>query len=270
MNPSFSQIKMVAIDCDETLVRSDNTVSEYTVNVLQRLQQKGIGITIATGRMYQTAKPIGTALQLGNVPMILFSGGLIQELETGYKLFEQTIPIDVVHRIFELGQHYDWHIQSYVDDHLLCHHRNWQSDRYEQQTGAVAEFLGDRIYTLTSEPNKLIAIDTEEGIDRIIDILTPLVGNDVTLVRSQRDFLEITAPNVSKGRALAQLAMDNNIGLENIISFGNAENDISMLSETGYSVAVSNAAEHVKAVAHEVCGHHNEDGVAHWIEKNLL
>ena len=270
MNPSFSHIKMVAIDCDETLVRSDNTVSEYTVNILQRLQQKGISITIATGRMYQTAKPIGTALQLGNVPMILFSGGLIQELETGDKLFEQTVPIDVVHRIFELGQHHDWHIQSYVDDHLLCHHRNWQSDRYEQQTGAVAEFLGDRIFTLTSEPNKLIAIDTEEGIDRIIDILTPLVGNEVTLVRSQRDFLEITAPNVSKGRALAQLAMDNNIGLENIISFGNAENDISMLSETGYSVAVSNAAEHVKAVAHEVCGHHNEDGVAHWIEKNLL
>ena len=52
MNPSFSHIKMVAIDCDETLVRSDNTVSEYTVNVLQRLQQKGISITIAPGRMY--------------------------------------------------------------------------------------------------------------------------------------------------------------------------------------------------------------------------
>ena len=270
MNPSFSQIKMVAIDCDETLVRSDNTVSAYTVDVLHRLQRKGISITIATGRMYQTAKPIGTALQLGNVPMILFSGGLIQELETGYKLFEQTVAIDVVHRIFQLGQQYDWHIQSYVDDHLLCHHRNWQSDHYEKQTGAVAEFLGDTIYTLPSEPNKLIAIDSEAGIDRIIDILTPLIGDQVTLVRSQRDFLEITAPNVSKGRALAQLAIDNNIGLEHIISFGNAENDISMLSETGYSVAVENATDHVKSVAHEVCGHHNEDGVAHWIEKNLL
>jgi len=98
----------------------------------------------------------------------------------------------------------------------------------------------------------------------------PLVGDPVTLVRSQRDFLEITAPNVSKGRALAQLALDNNLSLENIVSFGNAENDISMLSETGYSVAVSNATEHVKSVANEVCGHHNEDGVAHWIEKNLL
>ena len=89
-------------------------------------------------------------------------------------------------------------------------------------------------------------------------------------MRSQRDFLEITAPNVSKGRALARLALDNNLSFENIVSFGNAENDISMLSETGYSVAVSNATDHVKSVAHTICGHHNDDGVAHWIEDNLL
>ena len=270
MNSSFSHIKMVAIDCDETLVRSDNSISDYTVDVLHRLQQKGVAITIATGRMYQTAKPIGQALKLGNVPLILFSGGLIQELETGYKLFEQTVPIVAVRRIYELAKQYDWHIQSYVDDHLLCHHKTWQSALYEKQTGATAEFLGDKLYSLNSEPNKLIAIDTVEGINRIIEILTPRVGDMVTLVRSQKDFLELIAPNVSKGRALTQLALDNHISLEHIVSFGNAENDISMLRKTGYSVAVENATDHVKSVAYTICGHHNDDGVAHWIEDNLL
>ena len=62
MDPSFSHIQMVAIDCDETLLRSDNTVSEYTKDVLHRLQEKGIRITLATGRMYQTAKPVGMSL----------------------------------------------------------------------------------------------------------------------------------------------------------------------------------------------------------------
>ena len=83
MNPSFSHIKMVAIDCDETLVRSDNTVSDYTVDVLQRLHKKGIAITIATGRMYQTAKPIGLALQLGNVPIILVFRGPYSRIRDG-------------------------------------------------------------------------------------------------------------------------------------------------------------------------------------------
>ena len=108
MNPSFSHIQMVAIDCDETLLRSDNTVSEYTKDVLHRLQEKGIQITIATGRMYQTAKPVGMSLQLGNVPMILFSGGLIQELELGHKLFERTVPLDTVQRIWKLASQYGW------------------------------------------------------------------------------------------------------------------------------------------------------------------
>ena len=244
MNPSFSHIQMVAIDCDETLLRSDNTVSEYTKDVLHQLQEKGIQITIATGRMYQTAKPVGMSLQLGNVPMILFSGGLIQELESGRKLFERTVPLDTVQRIWKIASQYDWHIQSYVDDHLLCQ--------------------------LSQEPNKLIAIDTVKNIDSIIDTLTPVVGDTATLVRSQQDFLEIIAPHVSKGDALYQLAQQYGIGLEHIVSFGNAENDISMLSKTGYSVAVENAVDHVKSVTHEVCGHHNEDGVAHWIEEHLL
>ena len=40
--------------------------------------------------------------------------------------------------------------------------------------------------------------------------------------------------------------------------------------EPEYSVAVENATDHVKSVAHTICGHHNDDGVAHWIEDNLL
>ena len=73
MNPSFSHIQMVAIDCDETLLRSDNTVSEYTKDVLHRLQDKGIRITIATGRMYQTAKPVGMSLQLSKSIWLAYS-----------------------------------------------------------------------------------------------------------------------------------------------------------------------------------------------------
>ena len=56
MNPSFSHIQMVAIDCDETLLRSDNTVSEYTKDVLHRLQDKGIRITISKGRHVPNGK----------------------------------------------------------------------------------------------------------------------------------------------------------------------------------------------------------------------
>ena len=60
------------------------------------------------------------------------------------------------------------------------------------------------------------------------------------------------------------------IGLEDMVSFGNSENDISMLQATGHSVAVGNAEEHVKAIAKEVCDTNENDGVAKWIDANVL
>ena len=72
--------------------------------------------------------------------MILFSGGLIQELESGRKLFERTVPLDTVQRIWKIASQYDWHIQSYVDDHLLCHHQDWQSDYMNVKQGLKLNF----------------------------------------------------------------------------------------------------------------------------------
>jgi hydroxymethylpyrimidine pyrophosphatase-like HAD family hydrolase len=75
-------IKMIAIDLDDTLIRDDTTVSDYTKDTIRRAQQKGIHIMIATGRMYATASPYGRMLGLGDIPMMLFGGGLIQTLES--------------------------------------------------------------------------------------------------------------------------------------------------------------------------------------------
>ena len=65
MNPSFSHIKMVAIDCDENF-GALAIILYLTIQQMYYIgsQQKGVAITIATGRMYQTAKPIGQALKL--------------------------------------------------------------------------------------------------------------------------------------------------------------------------------------------------------------
>ena len=71
-------MKLLAIDLDDTLLRDDNTVSDYTKEVLKKAQDKGIEVLIATGRMYQTAYPVAHRLGLGDVPMVLYSGGVIQ------------------------------------------------------------------------------------------------------------------------------------------------------------------------------------------------
>ena len=131
-------------------------------------------------------------------------------------------------------------------------------------------YVGDAIYEPQKGTNKLLVVEEPERMAEVIAILSKEVGDMVDLVRSKVNFLEIVAPHVSKGEALAFMGEQLGIGLTDMVSFGNSENDISMLQVTGHSVAVGNAEEHVKTIAKEVCDTNENDGVAKWIEVNVL
>ena len=96
------------------------------------------------------------------------------------------------------------------------------------------------------------------------------MGDAVEIVRSKVNFLEINAPNTSKATAVDRMAQSLGLTAENVVAFGNSENDISMLRYASKGIAVANAEGPVKAVAAEECGSNEADGVAHWLEEHLL
>ena len=263
-------MRLLAIDLDDTLLRDNNTVSDYTKAVLKQAQDKGIEVLIATGRMYQTAYPVAHRLGLGDVPMVLYSGGVIQRVESKELIWERAIPPEVASKVLAIAKEHNIYIQSYIDDELLVHSETEFSRLYEEITGAKAMYVGDAIYEPRKGTNKLLVVEEPERMAEVIAILSKEVGGMVDLVRSKVNFLEIVAPHVSKGEALAFMGERLGIGLEDMVSFGNSENDISMLQVTGHSVAVGNAEEHVKTIAKEVCDTNEKDGVAKWIEANVL
>ncbi len=265
-----NDIRLVAIDLDDTLLRDDNTISAYTHEVLTKAQDAGYTVLIATGRMYQTAKPVGVRLGIGDIPMVLFSGGLIQRIESGEKVWEATIPEATAHKILGLAKEHNWYIQSYIDDVLYVHHETDFSHEYEEKTGATATYVGDQIYTQPGCPNKLLIIENPERLNGIQKELTAIMGDAVEIVRSKVNFLEINAPNTSKATAVDRMAQSLGLTAENVVAFGNSENDISMLRYASKGIAVANAEGPVKAVAAEECGSNEADGVAHWIEEHLL
>ena len=245
-------MKLLAIDLDDTLLRDDNTVSDYTKTVLKQAQEKGIEVLIATGRM------------------VLYSGGIIQRVESKELIWERAIPPEVARKVLAIAKEHNIYIQSYIDDTLLVHSETEFSRLYEEITGAKAVYVGDAIYEPQKGTNKLLVVEEPERMTEVIAILSEEVGDMVDLVRSKVNFLEIVAPRVSKGEALAFMGERLGIGLEDMVSFGNSENDISMLQATGHSVAVGNAEDHVKTIAKEVCDTNENDGVAKWIEVNVL
>ena len=62
----MAPVKMIAIDLDDTLLHDDISLSDYTKDILRKVMERNIRIVIATGRMFQAARPWGQAIGLGD------------------------------------------------------------------------------------------------------------------------------------------------------------------------------------------------------------
>ena len=111
--------KIAALDLDETLLHSDMTISEYSRNVIRQVQQKGIHVVIATGRMFSSACLKARELDIGDVPVICYTGAWIGLCESGTVLHKDSLPLSEARSVLALARRKGWMIQSYIND-VLC------------------------------------------------------------------------------------------------------------------------------------------------------
>lgn len=263
-------IKMIAIDMDDTLLRDDNTISEYTRQVLKKAMAKGIRIVIATGRMFQAARPAGKQIGLGDVPMVCYTGSLTGLCESGKVLRNVTIDLPLALEILDTVREHGWQAQTYIDDELYVPYRNQNVADYEKQCGVTAHVQGDAFYVPVKAPTKILVMEHDPQIMKEIEtVMREKFGSLVNQVKSKPYFFEMNHLSCSKGNALRALADEWGISCEEIMTFGNGNNDVSMLSMTPWGFAVANASEDAKkAAAHETVSN-NEDGVAKAIERYM-
>ena len=87
----MAPVKMIAIDLDDTLLHDDISLSDYTKDILRKVMERNIRIVIATGRMFQAARPWGQAIGLGDVPLICYTGAFVGLCESGRVLRDVTM-----------------------------------------------------------------------------------------------------------------------------------------------------------------------------------
>lgn len=261
-------IKMVTIDLDGTLLRSDGTVSAQTIATLQEARRRGVIVAIATGRMFATAKPYGELLQLGDSPMLLFAGGLIQTIETKRKLFEQAIAVEDALALLQMARQRGWQMQTYIDDVLRVAVDEPWIRNYEAITQAKAVVCGDAFYqTVPAGPNKILSRGRHDELverQRLIEAAFP---NRFHVCFSDETFLEIMPQGVDKGMGIRNLGKVYQIGVDQIMAIGDSQNDIDMLQVAGLPIVMENAADEIKQYGAYVTSSNDTDGVAAAIEK---
>lgn len=263
-------IRLIAVDLDGTLLHDDMTISEYSRNVIRRAAEK-VRIVVATGRMFDSAREKVQKLGLGDIPIICYTGAWIRLAESGRLLHKDGIPANLAEKILGDGRRFGWLIQSYVEDEICLPSPSAAEADCRKYRAKEAKYLGEAFYHPETDPTRLIIVEADtEKREQIRIYLEKRYGSQVEMVYPGDIFLDIHRKGVSKANALHELGELWGITPQEMVSFGNTENDASMLRMTGLSYAVANSEIEAKKAAKDILPlTNNEDGPAHKIQELL-
>ncbi|MCU0520355.1 MAG: Cof-type HAD-IIB family hydrolase [Anaerolineae bacterium] len=267
-------IQLVAFDLDGTLMGADLVISPKVRNAITRTVQRGVLITLATGRMFTATAPFAHSLGL-HTPLICYQGGWIQGLGT------EASPSEVLHRItlpdalareaIALGHAMGWHTILYADGKLFVDKLRRPLSYYETFLGPDPGEAPDlAAVLLTHQPDKVLFIAEPELIPAMGNALSGHFGVAADVVQSHANFIEVVPRHVNKGQALAWLAGSLGIRQEAVLAVGDQQNDLTMIQWAGIGVAMGNAVPAAKAVSNWIAPSLQEDGAAAVLERYIL
>lgn len=262
-------IDFLAMDLDGTLVPSTLKLSEKNRQAVAAAKEKGVLVTIATGRMTPSAQPF--VKQLGiDIPFITYNGAKITEPKSGKVWNEFPVDRKLTKSLLELCREKGWYIQAYQDDKLLVHEINEKSKLYSYISGVEAIAIGNELWKIDSATKLLAIASNREEQTEIGQAFRNYFSGQGNIAESLGNYVEITAPEAEKGKAVEFLCDYFNIPLHRAMAIGDGGNDVGMIQKVGFGIAMGGARKELKDIAKGVTGLSEDDGVAEAIGKYIL
>jgi Cof subfamily protein (haloacid dehalogenase superfamily) len=261
--------RLIATDLDGTLLDSRGQVSARNVAALRAAHAAGVTIVFATGRPPTVAAreiaAVGAAVGFG----VMANGSMICTLPDGEQLhaiaFPSALAVAAIERLrahdplfgFALATDRGFTEESGFAERMPVHHRRPTVD--DVLTG----------HDGASEAIKLLAFHHTRSALELLDLIPPILGDDLTVSHMGTEAVELGPAGADKGAGLRWLCEHLGVDAADVMVFGDQINDLAMFAYAGRSVAVANAPDVVRAAATEVTASNDDDGVAMVIESLL-
>lgn len=255
------KISLVAVDLDGTLLNDSKQVSEQTAEALKSLPSMGVKVVIASARPPRSVRQIYKLLNL-DTWQINYNGALIWDEPAQTAVFHRPLGKGVARRVIDDARFLFDQVQ--VTCEILD---KWYTDRFDPanttETGRL--FKPDVIAPLETfcdgQVTKLLFLSDPKTISTLEYAIAQAHQDDVTVVRTDDNLIQIMDRRVSKAVALQVVARHYGVELENVMAIGDAPNDVGMLQVAGVAIAMDNAHKLVKKVADWVAPSNNDHGV---------
>ncbi len=265
--------KLLVVDIDGTLLGRQRNISAENIEALAQARRLGIGVALSTGRAVQACLSILDQLALDGYH-IFFDGALVSNL--GQEVYAEPLDRGVVKEAIEFAHWRGIDLELYSASHYFVERETWSTDAHRQFFGVEPTIVD---FTNLWEEERIIkgglASASPQQVAKAGDFYAQFKGSlHFSRARSPAfpdvEFINVVALQVSKGRALGALASHLGVSLAEVMAVGDGTNDISLLSLAGLAVAMENAPDEVKAVAHHITNDVEHSGLAAAVNKFLL
>jgi Cof subfamily protein (haloacid dehalogenase superfamily) len=284
-------IKLLALDLDGTLLNSRGDIPEKNLEAIRQAEEKGVLVTIATGRRFRDALPVALQLNL-NAPVICHNGALLKYADTFKNVVVSLLEKVTVREILRVGKEFGGDALISADPRgkgVLLY------DRISDENIPLQKYIAWSKSLHGAEAEE--SVHLVENLDDVLDDtetvhvsfsgkcapmahLEMILRNELeasatvlTTVYPKLDFtlIDILPPDASKGIGVEKLALLNNLSAANVMVMGDNFNDLEMLEYAGTAVVMGNASpELLEREEFYTTLSNDENGVALAIEKFIL
>ncbi len=261
-------IKLVAIDIDGTLISDDLEIGAKTKTKIRELIDRGILVTLVTGRTYTSSKQFSDILGI-EVPLVVYNGGIIANSQTKDILYEKKIPLEESKNIIKFAEDKGIYVKAYVDDVLYVEKIDERTRNFIEHHKVKWVELGLPLSEeLPSGTNMIVTISEDINMKELYNVVEP--KNSVKTM-STPNSIEYIPKNVSKGEGIKYLARKYNINRDEILAIGNSLNDLAMIEYAGIGVAMKNSDPMLLNRWNNISEYsNNEDGVYYVLDKYIV
>jgi HAD superfamily hydrolase (TIGR01484 family) len=291
---SKPEIKMVLTDVDGTLVDSQKRITARAHESIKRLHEAGIGFAITSGRPPRGMKMVADAVTI-TAPIAAFNGGTFVRPDNFEIIESLTLPRDVAGKVIaRIGEHgLDVWVYAGLEWYLRdpkAPHREKEEHTVQFPPTVVADFSA----ALDQGAAKIVGVSDDLAlVERVEKVIQDEFAGEthrkqsglpnehyscgaagsppsVSAARSQPYYLDVTHPRANKGGVVEMLVATLDIPASSIVTMGDMPNDVLMFVKSGFSIAMGQSSDAVKAAADRVSTGLNDEGFARAVENFIL
>lgn len=261
-------IKMILCDVDGTLLNKAGDVSPSTIEAIKKIKSKGLLFGLATGRDIDITEPLYEEWGiLGLVDAFVgLNGAHIKDYRLGIESHSHYMAPELLKQIIAHFEDLPVNFAISENGTFYMPYDNEVGRLFANQDRIPLEIIDYDLYLVSPKP-KLHILCHEEDMPQVIERSRSFSHPDAFGVKTDSILFEYIDPRVSKAKGAFKIAQFNHLAMEEIMAFGDADNDIAMLKEVGIGVAMGNASPGAKAAAKHETLDNDHDGIANFINQ---